>query len=356
MKREQILRKAREHLRAALADDDEVFDPHAALAREVDARLHGDDVSSDERVRGLRVEDRLLVHVEPDPVPDAVEDGHARLLDAGARDRVDVCGLRADPDGGQGALLGGVAQGVRPPEALGERPRGEGPGAVRAVPAHLRARVDDHRLPHADPPAAGVVVRQRRVRPGGHDHGEGERLRALLAQGLLQPPGDLGLRAADERLPREPLVRGIGDPGRPPDGGELALVLDRPQPGEHAGRGHEPDPFGGEGVVTGDRDVVGFEGDRRVGELVEASTQVPEQVALRLDDLDAFDRAGGLEVAPVRGENEAVASDDERRVRALEARQVADVDRPRDEEARRSEIVQLGSQPLDALGQACSFR
>jgi hypothetical protein len=102
--------------------------------------------------------------------------------------------------------------------------------------------------------------------------------------------------------------------------------------------------------------VVGFEGDGRIGELAEASTQVPEQVALRLDDLDAFDRAGGLEVAPVRGENEAVASDDERRVRALEARQVADVDRPRDEEARRCEIVQLGSQPLDALGQACSFR
>jgi hypothetical protein len=102
--------------------------------------------------------------------------------------------------------------------------------------------------------------------------------------------------------------------------------------------------------------VVGFESDGQIGELVEPPTQPPEQVALGLDDLDALDRAGGFEVAPVRSEDEAVASNDERRVRALEADQVADVDRPRDEKARRSEIVQLGSQPLDALGQACSFR
>src|ERR687888_2522972 len=46
----QVLGEAGEDLRTVLRDDHEVLDPDAALAREVDPRLHGDDVSGGERV------------------------------------------------------------------------------------------------------------------------------------------------------------------------------------------------------------------------------------------------------------------------------------------------------------------
>ena len=131
----------------------------------------------------------------------------------------DGAGARAHR--GERALLRRAAERVGAAEVVRERARGERPGAVGAVPADLGAGVDDHRLPRPDPPLAGMVVRQRRVRPGGDDDGEGERLRALVAERLLQPPGDLRLGAADELLPREPLVGGVGDRGRPPDRVEL---------------------------------------------------------------------------------------------------------------------------------------
>ena len=56
-------------------------------------------------------------------------------------------------------------------------------------------------------------------------------------------------------------------------------------------------------------------------------------VALRLGDLDVLDRAGRFEVAKVGVERRrALGLDEQGAVRALEARQVADVDRVRDEE------------------------
>jgi hypothetical protein len=102
--------------------------------------------------------------------------------------------------------------------------------------------------------------------------------------------------------------------------------------------------------------VIGLVGDRRDGELSQPLADPAEQVPLRLDDLDAREPAGRVDVAPVRGEHQAIGPDEQRGVRALEAREVAEVYRPGDEEARCAETVQLGSQSLDPIRQARSFR
>ena len=62
--------------------------------------------------------------------------------------------------------------------------------------------------------------------------------------------------------------------------------------------------------MAGDRDVVGLEGDRRLGQLSEPGADPAEQVALGLDDLDALERLRRLDVAAVRREDDAVAADE----------------------------------------------
>ena len=82
---------------AVLGDDDEVLDPHAELARQVDARLDGDDFAGREHVVGARREARPLVDLEADAVAEPVAEvlAVAGLLDHLAGDRVDV--LAVDP-------------------------------------------------------------------------------------------------------------------------------------------------------------------------------------------------------------------------------------------------------------------
>ena len=108
--------------------------------------------------------------------------------------------------------------------------------------------------------------------------------------------------------------------------------------------------------MSGDRDVVRLEGNGRLGKLSEPRSQPREQVPLGLDGLDALEGAGGFDVAPVRGQDDAVAADDEPGVRALEPAEVTDVDRPGDEEAPCAEPVHLGSQPFESSVHPCSFK
>ena len=59
-------------LETVVRDDDVVLDPDAEPAREVDARLDGDDVAGGERVGALGGEPRRLVDLQPEPVAEAV--------------------------------------------------------------------------------------------------------------------------------------------------------------------------------------------------------------------------------------------------------------------------------------------
>ena len=138
--------------------------------------------------------------------------------------------------------------------------------------------------------------------------------------------------------------------------GELVGVLHCSELHDDSCGGPELDPVRGERFEARDGDVVCLEGDGRLRQLSEAGADPGKQVTLRLDDLDAAERGRRVDVPAVRGEDEAVSGDDERGVRALEPRQIPEVDRLRDEEARRAEALQLGPQTGDALVQPCSFR
>ena len=200
------------------------------------------------------------------------------------------------------------------------------------------------------------MVGQRCIRPRSDDHRERERVGSLVVEHLLQPPGDLGLGAADELLLGESFVGGVGDARRAADRRELILVLDRAKPRDDAGDGQKLDPVTGDRLVSGDSDVVCLEGDRRLGELSEPRSQPREQVPLGLDGLDPLEGAGGFHVAPVRGQDDTVAADDERCVRALEPAEVADVDGPGDEEGPCTDPVCLSTKPFEASVHPCSFR
>src|SRR4029077_12140641 len=75
--RVQVLRKRRQQLEAVLTDDRQVLDADAADAREVDARLDGDDVPDLDRVGRLGRETRRLVDEQADAVPEAVAEAVA---------------------------------------------------------------------------------------------------------------------------------------------------------------------------------------------------------------------------------------------------------------------------------------
>src|SRR5690348_13702474 len=62
---DQVLAQGGQVLDPVLGDEHVVLDPDAAAAGDVDARLHGHDVSGHERVRRLRRHARRLVDLQP---------------------------------------------------------------------------------------------------------------------------------------------------------------------------------------------------------------------------------------------------------------------------------------------------
>jgi hypothetical protein len=163
---------------------------------------------------------------------------------------------------------------------------------------------------------------------------------------LPQPPRDLLLGLADPRLGRERLERPLRRARRAPDRRELAVVLDRAQPFDEAGRRHELEPARRQVLVLRVRQRVGLEREPPA----ELLGDVADDRALRQHGLDARDRLRGLDVAEVRVELRRAARgvDEQAGVRALEAREVVDVRQVRDEQRR----VEPLAQPVDARAHA----
>ena len=95
--------------------------------------------------------------------------------------------------------------------------------------------------------------------------------------------------------------------------------------------------------------MIGFERHRALGKVAELPGDPRGDVPLGLQRLDAVNVAGGLDVAPVGRENDAVGADEARCIGALEPCQPEDVDRIGDEEALGAEAVELGEETLDAV-------
>jgi hypothetical protein len=130
---------------------------------------------------------------------------------------------------------------------------------------------------------------------------------------------------------------------------ELAVVLDRAQLLDHRLRERQLHAGAAQPLVERIREHA-LEGD-----LVPAQqlAELADRVALRLHRLDARDGACRLDVAEVREQPDAVALDEERAVRAVEADEVLDVDRVRDEQRPVEPLLQSA----DTIAHvSCSFR
>ena len=176
--------------------------------------------------------------------------------------------------------------------------------------------------------SVGRACGLRGVRPGGDDRLEGRRVGAVLVEELVQPPGELALGAADEPLLGEARIRLARDLAGAADRIQLVVVLDRAQRLDEAAPGDEREPACAQDLPRRVADGVGLEAHGALEQL----GQRRDERALRLDELDALDRPRGLGVAEVAEEPHALRLDEERRVRAREPDEVADVDAVRDEQ------------------------
>ena len=183
-------------------------------------------------------------------------------------------------------------------------------------------------------------MRPGAVRARRDDDGEGEALRAELVEEHLDPPRELALGTTDELLLGELLVDPVRDPGRSADRPELRIVLHRAQGLDQAAARNELRAARGERLPRGVRERARLEADPAGEELGEVAVQI----ALQQLDLDALDGARALRVAEVGEQANAVGLDQQRRVRADEAGQVADVGRRADEER----LLERLAQPIDA--------
>src|SRR5262249_9716090 len=141
----KLAREGGEDLWPVVPDDDQVLDPHAAEALEVDARLDRDGHAGLDDVLDARAHPGALVDLEADAVPQAVAEGLAQAgrLDPVARHGVELAAGHARPDRRDGGSLGIQADLVRALELRRDVPGGEGPRAVRGIAIDERPHVDD---------------------------------------------------------------------------------------------------------------------------------------------------------------------------------------------------------------------
>ena len=209
-----------------------------------------------------------------------------------------------------------------------DEPGREGARVVGHVTADDATRVHDDRLASADRPIGGAAVRTSRIRAGGDDRLEGNRVSALVVEELLDRPGDVALGSTDEGLRDQALEHPIRDLAGSPDRRELVVVLDCAQLLDEPTAGNRLDRAAAKRLVSGVGDEVGLEADRAgqpVGEIL-------QERAFRLLELDTLDRPRCLRVAKVGEESRALALDEERGVRALEPDEIVDVRGVRDEQ------------------------
>ena len=213
-----------------LADHHDVLEAHAEPPREVDAGLDREGVSHGQDGVVARHEIGVLVLLDPDPVPGAVDEvlAQAGLGDGGARHGVDVLGR----DPGSHRVHGGLLRGEQHRVAVAHLGAGlahrHGAGDVGAVAdvvvqRVLATEVAHHGVAWADDALAGLVMRARPVGATAHD-GEVDAAVSRRQQPRAEGLGHLDLAAAGQRdLPLLQhgghTVRGAG---RGAQGGDLA--------------------------------------------------------------------------------------------------------------------------------------
>ena len=323
----------------SLGHDDEVLDPDAAaLVRQVDTRLDGDDVARLEEVRRLGTQRGRLVDLQPDAVPHPVPVRRAVSggVDDGARSCVRIPPVHARCHRGESGELRLEAERVQllqRPQDLAHRERAR---AVRAVAVDDATCVDRDEDTRLDRSVARHGMRRRGGRARGHHRFEREPVCSCLPEAPLDPPRELLLTPAAEALPRERREDLVGEPAGASHDRDLLRVLDGPQPLDEAGARNRVDPGVDERAVERVREVLLLELDPPAGEQL---ADRGDEATRDLGHVETVERARAIRVAEVRVQGRApVGLDQHCRVRALQAGEVADVRlpaedvrRPRDE-------------------------
>ncbi len=283
----------------------------------------------------------------------------------GARRRIDIGQRKARPHDGQGLGLGRAHQGERAGKFLARRVSGpEGARLVRAVAVHPAAHIHQHRTLGGNARSTRDGMRQRPVRPGGHDAGKGQPLGAVLAKKAFDLPGQFPLFPAPPVAPREALLHMPQEPvverEAPLHGRDLFRLLDAPQALHQAvgrlQRGKAPGPrrqLPREGVAHALRLKT-----RARAATAQQTRQVPGRIAaIQKDALPVPEPGRRVGIPRIRGEPvPAVRRDDEPprafvalRVMQLKARQIETVGRAAHEQgiqpARRHEAAQAVAAP-----------
>src|ERR1700722_14090608 len=138
------------------ADHEGVLDPDSALARQVDPRLDGDGHPVSECTCPAGSQHRRFVHLQADPVTQAVAEV---LTVAGRRDqvpgrRVHGAELRGRDGRAHAGQLGRGDQAIDLPLPAGWLAEGDGPGHVRVVAGVAGAAVDGNQVTGLKEPVA----------------------------------------------------------------------------------------------------------------------------------------------------------------------------------------------------------
>src|SRR5688572_1146151 len=202
--RERVIRSVQRFGATVIAEDRDVLDADAEPTREVDAGLDREGHARLEPLVVAAYEVRMLVSVEPDPMPGAVDEALtvSGVVDHAARRGIDrrrrcACHRRRIP-----RLLRAPHDVVDAAHVVIDAVTDvDGARDVGAVPLACASEVENDRVATSDAAIAGLVVGRRTVRPGGDD-GECDLLMTFLAQERGEVRADLALRAASE-LPLE---------------------------------------------------------------------------------------------------------------------------------------------------------
>src|SRR3954447_26843602 len=339
--RDQVLAEPGEVVDAVGRHHDVVLDPDAGTPLEIDPRLDRDDVARRQRVGRLRRHPRRLMHLEAETVAETVAECpcERRLVDDAACRSVGVDAGDPGADRVERRLLCREHDRVRLLHDTVDRTGHEGARVIGGVAVDDAPGVDDNGLACADLAIGRACVRARRLRPGRDDALERDGVGTLVMKELLDRPRNFAFRAPDEALLRQALEHPVGQLAGTSDRRELLLVLDRPQPFDEASPRDGLDCAGAERLPRRIGKMVSLEADRPR----QALGEVPQERAARLLEAYAVDCTRRLRIAKVREEPNAVGLDEQRSVRALEAEQVLDVDRIRNEEW----FLERRAQPVD---------
>ena len=270
-----------------------------------------------------------LVHLDADAMPEPVPEGAGKLarLDQVAGSSIDLACQHAGTSRRYSDLLRRQANLVGAAPLGGDLAAGEGACAVGVVAADRSAGIDHDQIAFLHNSLRRLGVRKSAIRSRGDNRREGVVLGAQLVEELVHAPGQIDLAAPGEGLRGETPVGLAGYLGGAPNSGQLASVFDGAQCFDGPVRRDKRCAARTQLLESRDRHGLGLK--RRLS--LQQLNQSGEKVAADVNDLDSGHQLRRRGVAGIGAEPRQLWLHQQRRIRAMEARQVTHVGLARDE-------------------------